>query len=918
MVHAKSAFILSCASIALIMSAPAMAQDASVTSDTAASSDDGGNAILVTGSRIRRQSQADLASPLATIGNEAIADIGAQNIGEITQSLTINSGAQNNPDAFTQGGTTGTSNINLRGLGVASTLILLNGKRQTLSAAPTNDGINFVDTSSLVPLIAVERVEILKDGASSLYGSDAVAGVVNFITRDDYQGLLLSGEYTTHDSVGDYSEYNLQALAGFEAGDFNLMAAISYVDRSPLTTAERRLSQGPIFAADGSPTFFGDDTSALGNPGSFFGVPGFPADAPVLDPGCAQAGGIADVISATPAGVPDVGLCRFDFGEFFNLVPEEERITAFVSANADLSDSVRFSAEVGYADNSAVRGNSPTFPFLQLGQAVVPTFNPNNIFGADVVFFGRASGTGGEVSPASFSSDTLRVSSTLEGDFDGFLENGLWNVSLTYADNNFTARTEDTVRDRFACALRGFNAVPAFNAATGLDCTATNDFLVANGAVIPADGTFFNPFSSALLGGQTNDALLDYITEFSVANRESELFVAEGFISGDLFELPSGPVGIAVGFQYRDQRISATFDDITANDGFAFLIGEQAFAGGQDVYAVFGEVNLPFADWADLQLAIRYEDYGSQGGSTVDPKAALLLRPTDWLSLRGSFATSFRAPSTFQLEGQSTTLQQVSDPNNGGANAFVAVRAVGNPNLVPEDSTAYNLGFTINPFSGFEISADYYNFEFEDAIVQTAPQAIVNADPNGADIIRSPAGTIIQVNNSYVNAASVTTSGVDFSVRYALDIGSITVTPSIEGNYVFEYDLQNEAGGATIDGAGNRNFTNFGSPTPELRFNAGLQLEAGAHSFNVFGRYIDSYLDDQNGGAEIDSDFRVDLQYALAINELFDRGAPIQLTLSARNVFDVTAPVVATNGGFDSRVHDPRGRLLTAGIVFGF
>ncbi|MEL7217778.1 MAG: TonB-dependent receptor plug domain-containing protein, partial [Pseudomonadota bacterium] len=195
--RAFSAFLL-CSAAAIPFTAHA--QDAEAIEDAAVSEE---NTILVTGSRIRRQSQADLASPLATLGNEAIADIGAQNIGEITQTLTINSGAQNNPDAFTQGGTTGTSNINLRGLGVASTLILLDGKRQTLSAAPTNDGINFVDTSSLVPLIAVERVEILKDGASSLYGSDAVAGVVNFITRDSYEGVVLSGEYTDHLGTGN-------------------------------------------------------------------------------------------------------------------------------------------------------------------------------------------------------------------------------------------------------------------------------------------------------------------------------------------------------------------------------------------------------------------------------------------------------------------------------------------------------------------------------------------------------------------------------------------------------------------------------------------------------------------------------------------------------------------------------------------
>jgi len=877
------------------------------------------NQILVTGSRIRRQSQADLASPLATVGSEAIDAIGAQNIAEITQTLTINSGAQNNPDAFTQGGTTGTSNINLRGLGVASTLILLDGKRQTLSAAPTNDGINFVDTSSLVPLIAVERVEILKDGASSLYGSDAVAGVVNFITRDNYEGVLVSGEYTQHLGQGDYSEYNIQALAGFQFGDLNIMGAVSYIDRTPLTTSERRLSRGPEFDADGIPTFLGDDTSSLGNPGSFFGVPGFPASAPVIDPGCGAAGGIPSIITATPPGVPDVGLCRFDFGEFFNLVAEEERITAFVAADADLSDSVRWSAEFGYADNSTVRGNSPTFPFLQLGQAVVPSFNPDNIFGADVVFFGRASGVGGDISPATTSSQTLRVSTSLEGDFDSFLQNGLWNVSLTFADNDFVNTTEDTVRDRFACALRGFNAVPAFNAATGLDCTAANPFLTANGATIPANGTFFNPFSSALAGGtNANAALLDYIVEPLVASREAELFVAEGFVSGELFDLPAGPVGVALGAQYRSQRISANFDGIARNDGFAFLIGEQPFAGTQNVYAIFGELNVPVTTWADVQLALRFEDYGENGGDTLDPKVALLLRPTDWVSLRGSFSTSFRAPSTFQLQGQSTTLQQVSDPNNGGANAFVAVRALGNPALVPESSTAYNLGFTLEPVSDLEISLDYYNFEFDDAIVQTAPQAIVNADPDGPDIVRSPAGTIIQVNNSYVNAASVETSGIDFALRYRIDADFGTITPSVEGNYVFDYNLQTSVGGAVIEGAGNRNFTNFGSPTPELRFNAGLQFATGAHAFNVFGRYIDSYLDDQNAGAPIDSDFRVDVQYSVALNEFFDREQQLQLTVGARNIFDVTAPRVATNGGFDSRVHDPRGALLTVGLTGEF
>ena len=854
------------------------------------------NQVVVTGSFIRRQSQADLASPLDTVSNVDIGNIGAQNIGDLVQTLTINTGAQNNPDAFTQGGTTGTSNINLRGLGVASTLVLLNGRRQTLSSAPTNDGINFVDTSSLVPLIAVQRVEILKDGASSLYGSDAVAGVANFITREDYEGILFSGEYTNHLSQGDYDEFNIQGLVGHRFGDLSVMAAASYLDRSPLTTEERRLSRPQ------------DDTSALGNPGAFFMVPGAGA-APTPDPDCVAGGGI-------PLGA----FCGFDFGEFFNLVPDEKRLTIFSSAKYDITPDITARIEGGYADNRAIRGNSPTFPFLQLGNAVVPDFNPDNPFGANVVFFGRAIGNGGSVSPASFDSETWRVSGSLEGDFEtSFISNARWNLNATYADNDFQGMTEDTVTDRFACALRGFNASPAFNAATGLDCTAANPFLTANGAAIPADGTFYNPFGSSLIGtGTPNDpALQDYIVEFGVSDRRAELFVGEAFVSGDVFELPAGPIGVALGAQYRKQDISASFDEITENDGFAFLIGEQPFSGSQDVYAVFGEVAIPVSEFVDLQLALRYEDYGAEGGSTVDPKVAVIVRPNEDVSLRASYSTSFRAPSTFQLQGQSTTLQQVSDPNNGGANAFVAVRALGNPNLEPESSQAFNVGATYEPLDGLQFNVDYFNFDFTDAIVQTAPQTVVNADPDGPDIIRSPAGTIIQVNNSYVNAATVETSGLDFSVRYTLDTGFGTFTPSFVGTYIFEYDLQATAAGAPIAGAGNRNFTNFGSPTPQLRFNLGMEYTNGAHSLNMFGRYIDNYNDDQNN-LPVDEDFRLDVQYGLALNEFINREKAAQFTVGVRNAFGARPPSVNTNGGFDSRVHDPRGALITVGFDVEF
>lgn len=891
--------------LATLTGLPAYGQEAPVTvaSDQTDEETKTLNTVVVTGSFIRRQSQADLASPIDSVSSVDLQNIGAQNIADLTQTLTINTGAQNNPDAFTQGGTTGTSNINLRGLGVASTLVLLNGKRQTLSAAPTNDGINFVDTSSLVPLIAVERVEILKDGASSLYGSDAIAGVANFITREDYDGVLFSAEYTNHASRGEYEEFNIQGLIGKDFGNVSALAAVSFLDRSALTTMERRLSVPA------------NDESVLGNPGAFFGVPGFPAGVPVLDPGCADVGGNPLPLGGTVnvPGLPPLtpGFCRFDFGEFFNLVPDEQRITAFGSVKVELNDQATWKIEAGYSNNDASRGNSPTFPFLQ--SALVPGDNPGNFFGSPLAFFGRAIGNGGSVSPASFDSETFRFSTDLTVDFEsGILSNGRFNVNATYAQNDFQAATEDTVTDRFQCALDGFRGT------FGMDCSNTNPALTANGQTVPTVGTFFNPFSSALDGSIPNDpALLDYIIEFSQSFREANLFVLESYVSGDLFELPAGPVSIAVGAQYRDQDISADFDELTTNDEFAFLIGEQPFSGSQEVYAIFAETQIPLTSFADLQVAVRYEDYAEDGGSTVDPKIALLVRPFDGLSLRGSFSTSFRAPSSFQLQGQSTTLQQVSDPLNGGGNAFVAVRAMGNPNLQPEDSQAFNVGATFAPVEGLEFNIDYYNFSFEDAIIQTAPQAVVNADPAGPNVIRSPAGTIIQVNNGFVNAATIDTSGIDFSARYTTEIGGIQVTPSIVGTYVITYDLLDPLAGA-VEGAGNRNFTNFGSPTPEWRFNAGLELSKGPHSFNAFGRFIGSYDDDQNGGTEIENDFRLDLQYNVLLNEILGYDNLTRFTVGVRNVTDNTAPFVATNGGFDSRVHDPRGRLVTVGLDFAF
>jgi len=790
--------------------------------------------VITVGTLIKRQAQGDRPSPVVSFDAADIDSVGAKSIADLTQTLTINTGSENNPDAFTQSGTTGTSNINLRGLGVQSTLVLLNGRRQVLSGAVTNAGFNFVDTASLVPLIAVENLEILKDGASAIYGSDAVAGVVNFSTYDDFDGLRLSGQYQTVAGEGSSDEILLQALVGknFERG--NILAAASYTDRSPLTTAERRLSRPQ------------DDTSALGNPGTFFPVAGPAAGTPLIDPGCEAAGGFRQGIGTLPNFVPgaalglplDVGACGFDFGEFFNLIAEEERFTGYVQADFDVTDSIRWRGEFTYADNEAVRGNSPTFPFLQT--AIVPASNPNFLpqlaaLGTPAVaFFGRAIGNGGEVSPNLTTSETWRFSTELEGDFGN--SGADWRLSYTQGENNHVISTEDTLVNEFRCALAG-------------SCAA-----------IGGPSGFFNPFSTSFTTSPNSPEILDFIIGTQIRDLTSELQVFDAVVTSPIGD---SDAAIAFGFQYRSEDYSGEFDANSQSDNFGFLIGEQNFEGDQDVYALFSEVVVPFSDQFEIQAALRYEDYGSGVGDTLDPKIAFLFRPADYLSVRGSFSTSFRAPSVSQQFSQQTILSQVVDPLGG--TAFAAARTFG-PNsagglasgaqaLSPEQSEAFNLGVSFKPVENLSVDLDVYNFDFTDVITAENPQAVVNANPSDPlRVVRSAGGAITQINTNFVNAGSVQTSGVDFGANYTWDTNFGTIVPFVQGTYVFEYNLEDPQAG-NLSGLGNRNFNNFGTSVPQLRFNTGFNWVKDAHRLDVFGRFIDNYEDDQNGNIDIDSHF---------------------------------------------------------------
>lgn len=489
--------LLCATAVGLVPVASVLAQSSS-DATAAPASESSLEEIVVTGTFVR--SHTENASPISVATADDLAKQGAFTLGAIIDNLPINSGAQNNTNGPGQPYTSGTSNVNLRGLGVSSTLVLLDGQRQVVSAGANLEGDQFVDLSSLIPSIAINRVEILKDGASSLYGSDAVAGVVNFITQSNYRGFAVQ----VNDTLGTRDQHNeaqLEALAGFDAGPMHVVLAGSYFDRDFLSASERRSD----FSKRAS-------VSSFGFPQTFL-VGGVLTP----DPACRDAAG-TDPNVIPPAG--PVGFCSFDFGDFFPLVAAEERALGYGRVTADVTDAITAFAQLNYAHNTA-EGSSP--PPAVLFSPLLPASNPGNSFGFPVVLIGRPLGTSEGTTPVDSTSETWRIATGLQGEFG---ENGGWALTYVRARNRFDLSSVDTLQDRYVAALNGIGG--------------------------PNDDQFFNPRFDA----QNDPAVIDDFTGIYAFTARSQLDTLDAHMTRTLFELPHGPLGVAVGYQHRRERLS--------------------------------------------------------------------------------------------------------------------------------------------------------------------------------------------------------------------------------------------------------------------------------------------------------------------------------------------------------------------------
>ncbi len=895
--------------------------------------------VLVTGSLIKGRPE-DSALPVSVTTRGDLLDIGSPSLTEFIRNLGASSGIDGETNQFAANGLEGSSNVNLRGLGPARTLVLINGRRQVAQPfALAEQAQLFIDTNQ-IPVSAIGSIEILKEGAAATYGSDAVAGVVDFVTRTDLDGFEIGGDYSYIDgSNGDYSTF---ASYGRIWEDTRFFVTFGYQHRSELQTLDRDFA---ISDQDENPQ---GGFSSIGNPGTFIALSDFSFNP---DVNCELVGG-----TAAPTA------CFFQFTQFDNLVEKTDRYQIFGDFEHTFSSGVTFRTDVLWAKTDVPEWKtSPSYPpQVLLGQIVLPDHpglvqyiedNPSEeVLANGAIFLGRAFGWGGfpgqGAQVGSRERASVRTSSSLTGDWRGMS----WDFGVTYAASKSEVITPDTFIDRFANALVGLG---------GADCD-------------PATGTpgagpceYYNPFSNAIEQGFINGTpnpqfrpelanspqLADFVTGQQELRNFADLFVFDALISG---EMPitlwsDAPVGWAAGAQYRrdsyesrpgpnsdiTQRPCPTegdFDCASPTGPFSFLAATTPFQADRDIYAFFGELAIPLTDTIDLQLAGRFEDYGGETGSTFDPKFGFRWQVFEQLALRGSVQTTFRAPTLNQLAGQATTLQFVAPTS-----AFKAVDQFGNADLEPETAFTYTIGAILER-GGFRGSIDYWSFDFEDAIIVEPFDAIVNsciADLEAGlpaeqsaicgritfDGDPAPA-SIARIQTDIVNGPDIQTSGIDVSTQYVFEnIGPGILTVATDSTYTLEYEvddffIEGVLAQPQFDGAGQMNRGNFLRSIPELKVSASLTYDLDIHNFSAIVRHVDSYTDERDfvtgDDQEIDSWTTLDLHYNV------DLPYQMRFSLSALNVTDEDPPFARLDLNYDPFTHSPVGRIVRIGLIKSF
>ena len=906
--------------------------------------------VEITGSSIKRV-DAETSVPVTVITADELKKAGVTSVEQAIQQVSSVQ-VQLTSSQAVGAGTGGSSYADMRGLGYNKTLVLLNGRRIANSALTAS-----APDINTIPFAAVERVEILRDGASALYGTDAIAGVINFITRKDYRGgtITLGVDAPQHPGGAQH-----EAQVGFGAGDLdkdglNVFAFAGFQKQAAINAQERhiaphRITSGTTFPATVFLTSQGK-TSSTGY--TLGGVAPACAD-PTLVPSSATA-------------------CGEDTGQFVDYVPASQRLSGLMGASVKLNANHTLKLEA-FVAHSEVKAKIAPVPYAPIFIDPSSKFYPGN---------------SGTPLPAGVTLAADQVDGSPGSLFsrqgDGTANEG--RVLARYRDlvNGFREDDNSTNQGRFMAGLEGTIGEWDYNVAATLNQTRTQDFLVhgysdenvlATADVDPNSATYgyyvlnpaINPFGAQTPAGQTilNSAVKSGVLQFGTGTVKD----FDGHASRDLGDwLHAGrPAAIAIGGEYRDEKfLNRANSDFASQVVASTGIDPATYnAGSRKVYAAYSELVVPVLKSLDITAALRYDHY-SDFGSTTNPKFSFRFQPVKAVLLRGSYSTGFRAPSLYELHAAQTYTNSdggLSDPVNcpngvplngkqladvcsyakGGdpanPSATNSIQFVdklgGNPDLKAEKSKNATFGIVLEPISNLTTEFDLYSIlitkevgVLPDSLLYTPAgysQFTSNFHYNNVGSLSQGPQVCPSVACGYVdelnqNIGAVRTNGVDIAIGYKANAGALgRFNFELQSTWVHTYKQELAPGqpyfqnvGIFADGSGD--------PVFRWQHNGTIDWNFDPFSLGVAVHHKSGYQDYNPGGA-IASARTVSAYTTADLYGTYTMSKGFSFTVGVKNIADRLPPYSQYNGlfqtGYDPRYYDPTGRTYYARATYSF
>ena len=913
--------------------------------------------VEITGTNIRR-SEAETASSVITVNRADIERSGKATVAELLQTLAVdNQGSV--PTTFGNGFAAGASGISLRGLGAASTLVLLNGRRMAPYGLADDGQKQFTDLN-VIPTDAVERIEVLKDGASAIYGSDAIAGVVNIILRRDFQGN------TVRYSRGFSEEWDgkrtniafTKGLGSLDADRYNFLFSLEYKkfdeiwyrDRSDRDWIGRNDLRNWGYSADQALGGTGAILSGTGTAGNAInGNVRNPADPTnyynrgnLLAPGFTRTfpGAACSNFTNHPQGDPGGG-CLIDASLQYNQIePKQENLSIFARGTWQFNPTTQLYSEFNWYTSQTDSSTTPSsvsasvgYPGGPVNNAVVelgPDHPDNPYFGTAARIRYLAADVGPRVS--NIDSNFVRWVGGARGTNYGWD----WDSALLYSHNHVNNFQTGYLQRDVAFAL--LNPSPANVAAAQANSPAY--------AALPP-GTYWRIAENA---GLNSPALYAALSPGIVNTANTKIAQIDFKATREFGGMPylAGNLGLALGTEFRHE-MTELLPTTGTERGNIIGLGYSAYSGGRNVFALYGEALAPLPYHLEASAAMRY-DHFTDVGSAYTPKAGLKWTPTREFALRGTFARGFRAPSPAENgAGGLAAFSTAADParcalgvTNACNPASVALITSPNPDLSPEHSKSYTLGMIWDPFPRASISVDYWKIKRSDEINQEQVDAAIAAghvarDPGSVSAIPGDPGQITAVLTRYVNSAQSKVRGLDVDARYNHrlpgDWGNATF--DVKYTHIFEW-LRTEQDGTSREFAGthgNCDVTNcMGTPDDKVNMRFGWDHKEWRVSLNINYRapLENRFFRGDPSGCAVTFANGADAPNGceLASFTTFDlvaRWKPLpalEVFGSIQNLFDKVAPLDPLTYG--AQAYNPldyegaRGRYYTVGVRYSF